>query len=231
MSTAADRLQDLLRPTGEEDLLAVQYPTPRVSVTAKQAVAAVAVVLLLVGGWWFLRSDSRGEPPQVQWEAAADSSEAPEQLVVSVVGEVDRPGLASLPPGSRVADALDAAHPREGADLLALNLAQLLVDGQQIYVQAVGTAPPAGALPGTGTTGAGGAAGTAGAGGAAGGGVSLNSASAAELTTLPGVGNATAAAIIAHREANGPFTSVDGLMDVRGIGPAKFDALRDLVTL
>lgn len=64
-----------------------------------------------------------------------------------------------------------------------------------------------------------------------GGGISLNTASAAELTTLPGVGDATAAAIIAHREKNGPFTSIEGLLDVKGIGPAKFDALKDLVAL
>ena len=61
--------------------------------------------------------------------------------------------------------------------------------------------------------------------------VSLNSATAAELTTLPGVGEATAAAIVAHREANGPFTTVEQLMDVRGIGPAKFEAMREQVGL
>ena len=59
----------------------------------------------------------------------------------------------------------------------------------------------------------------------------MNSASAGELTELPGVGEATAAAIVAHREANGPFTAVEQLMDVKGIGPAKFDAVKDLVTL
>ena len=61
--------------------------------------------------------------------------------------------------------------------------------------------------------------------------MSLNSASASELTALPGVGEATAAAIVAHREANGPFTAVEQLMDVRGIGPAKFEAMRDMVGL
>ena len=101
------------------------------------------------------------------------------------------------------------------ADLLALNQAQLLVDGQQILVQPVGAAPPP--AP----------AGPSGAGGL----VSLNSATAEELTTLPGVGAATAAAIIAHREANGPFTSVEKLKDVKGIGPAKFGALKDLVSV
>ena len=200
MSAAADRIQDLLRPTGEEDLLPVRYPSPRVRVEPKQALAAGAVALALVGGWAFSRHPEPQAPPQ--WEAAADTA-APAQLVVSVVGEVDNPGLVTLEQGARVADALGTARPRPEADLLALNQAQLLVDGQQILV-----------LPRGG-----------------GAGVSINSAGPAELTTLPGVGAATAAAIVAHREASGPFASVEGLMDVKGIGPAKFEALRDLVTL
>ena len=61
--------------------------------------------------------------------------------------------------------------------------------------------------------------------------ISLNSATAADLTVLPGVGDATAAAIVAHRESAGPFTAVEQLMDVKGIGPAKFEAMKDLVTL
>ena len=122
----------------------------------------------------------------------------------------------TLNEGSRIADALQIAQPLPHADLLAHNQAQLLVDGQQIHVQAVGAAPPAG--------GGGAAASDAGT-------VSLNNASASELTALPGVGEATAAAIVAHREANGPFTAVEQLMDVRGIGPAKFEAMRDMVGL
>ena len=117
--------------------------------------------------------------------------------------------------GSRIADALQMAQPLPHADLLAHNQAQLLVDGQQIVVQAVGAAPPAAASSDSGGAGV----------------VSLNSATAAELTALPGVGEATAAAIVAHREANGPFTTVEQLMDVRGIGPAKFEAMREQVGL
>lgn len=216
MSAAADRIQDLLRPTGEEDLLPVRYPSPRVRVEPKQALAAGAVALALVGGWAFSRHPEPQAPPQ--WEAAADTA-APAQLVVSVVGEVDNPGLVTLEQGARVADALGTARPRPEADLLALNQAQLLVDGQQILVLPRGAAaPPQGAPPGAAAAGAG-------------AGVSINSAGPAELTTLPGVGAATAAAIVAHREASGPFASVEDLMDVKGIGPAKFEALRDLVTL
>lgn len=140
--------------------------------------------------------------------------------MVSVVGEVERPGLVTLPEGSRVADALTAATARPDADIYALNQAQLLVDGQQLVV------PPARAHPAPG--------GDAGGAGDAGtnantGLLSLNTATAAELTSLPGIGDATAQAIVRHRETHGPFATPEDLMDVKGIGPAKFDALKDLV--
>ena len=213
---AIDRLQELTRPTGEEDLLAVRYPAPRVSVPVKPAAAAVVALLVAVGAWAALRGGG-GEGDEVSWEQVASPTEVSEVVVVAVVGEVANPGLMTLNEGSRIADALQIAQPLPHADLLAHNQAQLLVDGQQIHVQAIGAAPPAG--------------GAAGAAPAESGTVSLNSASASELTALPGVGEATAAAIVAHREANGPFTSVEQLTDVRGIGPAKFEAMRDMVGL
>lgn len=211
---AIDRLQELTRPTGEEDLLAVRYPAPRVSVPVKPAAAAVVALLVVVGAWALLRGGG-GSDEDVSWEQVASPTEVSGVVVVAVVGEVANPGLMTLNQGSRIADALQIAQPLPHADLLAHNQAQLLVDGQQIHVQAIGAAPPAGGV----------------AAGAAAGTVALNSASASELTALPGVGDATAAAIVAHREANGPFTAVEQLMDVRGIGPAKFEAMRDMVGL
>ena len=212
---AIDRLQELTRPTGEEDLLAVRYPAPRVSVPVKPAAAAVVTLLVVVGAWALLRGGG-GSDEDVSWEQVASPTEVSGVVVVAVVGEVANPGLMTLNQGSRIADALQIAQPLPHADLLAHNQAQLLVDGQQIHVQAIGAAPPAGgggaAAPDTGT-------------------VSLNNASASELTVLPGVGEATAAAIVAHREANGPFTAVEQLTDVRGIGPAKLEAMRDMVGL
>lgn len=211
-----DRLQELTRPTGEEDLLAVRYPAPRVSVPVKPAAAAVVALLVAVGAWAALRGGG-GEGDEVSWEQVASPTEVSEVVVVAVVGEVANPGLMTLNEGSRIADALQIAQPLPHADLLAHNQAQLLVDGQQIHVQAIGATPPAG--------------GATGAAPAESGTVSLNSASASELTALPGVGEATAASIVAHREANGPFTAVEQLTDVRGIGPAKFEAMRDMVGL
>ena len=204
MNAIADRLRDLTRPTGEEELLSVDYPRPRLRVPPRLALVAVglaAVGLLL----WLGGSREAANP----YEVPAVSSAAPADIVVSVVGEVDSPGLVTLAPGARVNDALEAAGPKVPTD--NLNLAQKLNDGEQITV---------GALPGA----------EEGGGGETGDDtVSLNSATAEELITLPGVGPATAEAIIAHREEAGHFTSIEQLMDVSGIGPAKFAQLKDKV--
>lgn len=212
----SQRLAELTRPTGEEDLMAVDYPEPRFTVAPKQAAAAVGAVLLLVAGWFVVR----GGEPEPEWESTdvAALSAAPSTVVVSVVGAVEQPGLVTLDEGARVADALAQVHPAPDAELISLNLAQVLADGQQIVVATKGDAPPevaAGAAPG----------------GAVSSGISLNTASAKDLTELPGVGEATAAAIVAHRESIGTFTSVEQLLDVKGIGPAKFEAIKDLVSL
>ena len=206
MNAIADRLRDLTRPTGEEELLSVDYPRPRLRVPPRLALVAVglaAVGLLL----WLGGSREAANP----YEVPAVSSAPPADIVVSVVGEVDSPGLVTLAPGARVNDALEAAGPKVPTD--NLNLAQKLNDGEQITV---------GALPG--------AEDDDGGGGETGDDtVSLNSATAEELITLPGVGPATAEAIIAHREEAGHFTSIEQLMDVSGIGPAKFAQLKDKV--
>lgn len=215
----SERIQELTRPTGEEALLQVKYPTPRVHVPVKSAAAVMGVVMSLLVLWAVVqvRGPDVAEEDAPVWENVATATDVPERVVVAVVGEVANPGLVTLNQGYRVADALDIAQPLDHADLLQLNLAQVLVDGQQLHVVAIGEGP---AVPG----GDGGAVDAAGQ-------ISLNGASAAELVTLPGVGEATAAAIIAHREANGPFQKVEDLMQVKGIGPAKFEAIAPLVGL
>ena len=138
-------------------------------------------------------------------------------MVVDVAGKVRRPGIAVLPPGSRVVDALEAAGgARRGVDLTALNLARPVVDGEQILV---GVAPAAGV------------AGTLDAPTSGGSLVNLNTADEAALDTLPGVGPVTATAILAWRDDNGGFSSVDELLEVDGIGPATLDDIAPLVTL
>ena len=159
---------------------------------------------------------------------ASTTATGPTEVVVHVAGAVVSPGVRRLPPGSRVTDALDAAGGAlPGADLPRINLAAPLVDGQQVYVPKPGEELPVAA--GAGLPGGAGAAGTGGP--VPGALVDLNSATAEQLDTLPGVGPATAAAIIAHRDRHGPFTSVDQLLDVRGIGEAKLEQLRDLVSV
>lgn len=139
-------------------------------------------------------------------------------IYVHMLGAVARPGLFVLKDGDRAVDALAAAGGFvEGADQSQLNLARLLVDGEQIVVPLIGEAPPA-------AVGAGGA-------GAAGGKVNLNTADATALETLPRVGPAMASRIIAWRTENGRFGSVEDLMSVSGVGDKTFEQLKDLVTI
>lgn len=155
--------------------------------------------------------------------AAAEPSGATEgatsTVFVHVAGAVARPGLVELPGGSRVADAIaECGGVLGSAATEAVNLARVLVDGEQVLVPthdevAEGDSQRAG-LPD-----------------AAGGKVDLNTASAGELEELPGIGPATAEKIVSDREVNGPFASPEDLQRVPGIGPKKFEALKDLVTV
>lgn len=148
-------------------------------------------------------------------------------VLVHAAGSVAAPGVYELPSGARVADLLAAAGGAHAeADLDRLNLAEPLVDGTRIYVPSVGEeVPPELAPP---PSPAGPVAGDAPAGA---GPVNLNTASAEELDSLPGVGPATSEAIIRYRTESGGFASVDELLDVSGIGEAKLEQLRDLVTV
>ncbi|SNB85707.1 ComEA family DNA-binding protein [Streptomyces sp. PgraA7] len=162
-----------------------------------------------------------GQPP------SAGGGNGSGQIVVDVSGKVHRPGVRRLPAGSRVEDALEAAGGvRAGADVTGLNRARVLVDGEQV---AVGLPP---GLPVAGAPGAGGVgAGPAGAPGGAGPAVplSLNSATAEQLETLPGVGPVLAQHMIDYRTENNGFRSVDELRQVNGIGDRRFADLRPLV--
>jgi len=146
-------------------------------------------------------------------------------VVVDVVGQVGRPGLVSLPAGSRVADAITAAGgATPEADVSLLNQARLVIDGEQIRVPRPGEVIAA--APGAA---GGGAAG--GAGGGVGALVSLNSADLATLDGLPGVGPVLAQRILDWRSEHGRFTSVDELGEVSGIGDKLMSQLRPRVTL
>lgn len=171
-------------------------------------------------------SSAAPNPPSPANSPPADAS-----AVVSVVGLVAKPGLVTLPPAARVADALAAAGGAlAGADLTGLNMARRVADGEQIVV---GIAAPPGVPPAMGSSISSPAGADAtpsdGPGGAESAPIDLNAATVDDLDALPGVGPVTAAAIVAWRDANGRFANVDQLGDVDGIGPARLEKLRALV--
>jgi competence protein ComEA len=150
------------------------------------------------------------------------------ELVVHVAGAVARSGVQRLPASSRVVDAVEAAGGAAAdADPSRINLAAPLEDGQQVYVPRLGEVGGGAGAGGPGA--AGGGAGAAGADDESV--VNLNTADVGQLDALPGVGPAIAQAIVDYRDQNGPFASVDQLVEVRGIGDAKLADLRDRVTV
>ena len=170
---------------------------------------------------------STDAPPVVpQMDAPAENPTVavapPDTLVVHVAGSVLRPGLVTGRVGWRVDDAVNAAGGPVGtADLDRLNLASPIADGQRIFVPLVGENEPNVLTPESGVSGGEDSAGP----------INLNTADGSALESLPGIGPATAATIIAHREEHGAFGDVDALVAVRGIGPATLEALRDHVTV
>jgi competence protein ComEA len=171
-------------------------------------------------------SGSSGRPG-----APAATGTAGSAVFVHVHGRVVLPGLYELAAGARVVDVVAAAGGfADDAEQGAVNLARPLVDGEQLYVPAVGEATADGADGGAGGAGGGSAAGSGGSG-AGGALVDLNSADAAALESLPGVGPATSAAILDWRRENGAFRSVDDLLGVTGIGEKTLATLTPLVTV
>ena len=181
---------------------------------------SAVLVLALVAGGIVLRAAAapRGEPVVVPTPAVAGAGagaqepvDAPDQVVVHVVGAVAQHGVVRLALGARVADAIAAAGgSTPDADLATVNLARVLTDGEQLVVPVAGEPVAASAAAD------------------ADGLVDLNSASAAELEELPGVGPVLAGRIMEHRTEQ-PFTTVDELDDVAGIGPALLADLRTRV--
>jgi competence protein ComEA len=174
--------------------------------------AGLLTGLLAAGLTWLLISEPRGQPVALEPPPTAAS------LRVHVTGAVLRPGVYALSPGSIVQDALEAAGGAQpGAVVEAINLAAPLQSGEQIFVPRAATqSPTLVATPSSQTvTGL----------------VNVNAATAPELDLLPGIGPALAQNIIDYRQAHGPFASLEDLLDVPGIGPAKLEQIRDLIVL
>ncbi len=201
------------------------------------AAACFACIALGAGFAWLRAGTASSKPPPSRVVAAAAAPATatattrparPAPLVVDVVGAVRRSGVVHVGAGARVVDVIAAAGGATAdADLARLNLAAPVADGARVAVPRLGApAPPVDPAAVTGLSPNDGASAAT-----PGGPVDLNTATAAQLDALPGVGPATAAAIVRDRETHGPFTSIGDLARVHGIGPAKLAQLRDLVTV
>ena len=220
---------DLVRP-GAAHRLRADPGLPGVRVLALAGLLAA----LLAGAYlWWSRPEPRPAPQPIVRSAAqpaiaprtGGSTPSPSQspVVVDVAGKVRHPGVVSLPPGARVVDAIKkAGGVRPGTKTGTLNLARHVVDGEQILVGV--NATPAPMSPPADTPGAPGPT-------APGSPMDLNSASAAQLDQLPGVGPVLAQRIVDYRTQHGGFRSVDELRQVSGIGDAKYADIKSLVRI
>lgn len=220
----------------------VEQQAPTVLRVARGSVIAALVAALAIGVGWRLFTES--EPPVevsipfapaastttiAEIEVAAGAAETtdpavsetePSEVVVHVAGAVERPGVIEGTGQWRIDDAVRAAGGASPtADLDRVNLAAPILDGQRIFVPHLDEEVPLVIEPES----------AGAAGGPAGAPIDLNTSDAVELQSLPGVGPATAAAIVAHREDFGSFGTVDALVAVPGIGPATLEALREHV--
>jgi competence protein ComEA len=201
------------------------------SLDRRELAGLLVVAVLIVGGaaLWYVRS----LPSSVSIEASADGggshrldavapSPTPALIIVDVAGWVRRPGVYEFRQGDRVIDAIRmAGGARHGADLMSINLAAPLTDGQQIVVLKTGRS--GGAVVGGGS----GQPGTSGAEPL----VNLNTATIDQLESLPGIGPALAQRILDYRQEHGPFRSVEDLTNVSGIGDKRLADLRSKVTV
>lgn len=183
-------------------------------------------------------SEKQNEKKKDESTPAAEKSVAPSPIYVDVKGQVQQPGLYELKAGMRVADAISlAGGSLPDADLDQINLAQPLTDGAAVVIpsktaQSEDQFPPVGSLPGMLPPLSADAAGVTGAGSAssqADSRVNINTATAEELMTLPGIGQAKAQAIIAYRTEKKPFRALEELKNISGIGDKMYERLKDRI--
>jgi len=197
---------------------------------AASAVVLALVALIVLRWWQPTQTDNAAllitgndvpttvASPSIVAAPQASPSASPEMVVVDVIGAVQAPGVYALPVGARTIAAVEAAGGlAPTADRERINLAAPVQDGAQVRVPDVGdnADAPSAALPG----------------GEAASLININTADAGVLEALPGVGPATAAAIVQYRDEHGPFSSIDDLENVPRLGPATVDKFRDQGTL
>lgn len=181
-----------------------------------QAAPAIALIIVAVAaGWWWAQRAPEPAPTFSSYQPQSTTVSSNSTITVHVAGLVQRPGLVELPEGSRVADAVAAAGGLlPGAMAEAVNLAAPVGDGEQVVIPGADQASRNGSqTPVTD------------------GKVHLNRATAVDLEALPGVGPVLAERIVAYRDENGPFETLEDLLDVPGIGEAKLSSFRDLLAI
>ena len=196
--------------------MATRAPAPHPDHVNRRLIGLLLACCAFVGLWAVAAqlAGAHDDRPAVEVAPEPTAVATPQTIVVDVVGAIAHPGVLRLPAGSRVFDALLAAGGMtKDADLFALNKAALLRDGMRIYVPRPGEVVPAGSAAGPAETR-----------------INVNAATAAELDALPGVGPATAAAIVRSRAAK-PFASVDELQTRGLLSPRELAAVRDLVSV
>lgn len=210
--------------------------SPRPRATGRNQLRPVALSILLTSLAWVLVGGAalvtwrRPVPIRMQMEPPPATStpvatSTPEPLLVEVTGAVRSVGVYRLPYGSRVLDAIAAAGGlREDAEGNAVHQARTLVDGERVLVPfRVDSEPAPASQNGPGRPEDGRTGGTFP--------VPINAASVAELEALPGIGPKIAQAIVDYRNAHGPFVSMEAILEVKGIGEATLERIRDLITL
>lgn len=180
----------------------------------KRGLTIIFALTIGLGGFYFLNSRPQAEPAVIQEIAPAITESATARLIINVAGKVKNPGVYQLPQGSRVVDAIEAAGKQlKGVDISDINLARILVDGEQILVGgsrvASGKAAPKKIT--------------------ADNPLDINRASIAQLDTLPGIGPVTAQRIIDYRTKVGRINTVDELKKISGLGGAKFEEIKNLL--
>ncbi len=184
----------------------------------RKSLLVLALVIIASSSFLVLRGTSQEvvqvAPPEIEMPTVTT------HLMVDVAGAVLKPGVYALPMNARVIDAITAAgNVLKGADVSGINLARILKDGEQVYVY-----PPSRSGGSARST-------VRNAPSRSSGPVVLNRASAKDLEALDGIGPVLAARIIAYRNANGPFVTLEGLLEVSGIGPAKFAQFKEKIRL
>lgn len=179
---------------------------------------AIVIAIVVIGLYFYKESKNDytyDETLAVTQENEEVTEEENEEITIHIIGEVKYPGIVILKSGQRIVDAIEAAGGEtDEADLNKLNLAQILSDGDKIYVpNKTDEIEDYKDTTGKSST------------------VNLNTATLEELTSLPGIGESTAQKIIDYRKENGKFKTIEDLKNVSGIGESKFDNIKDKITV